>query len=96
MAAAYESAADLPRVYSGGADFTTATKERFGPVRFESFFGSFSCSRNPTAIIAMAPRTAPVKASMVPSRLPALRVALSRPCYYSTKRSGSDLMEMRD
>jgi hypothetical protein len=46
MAAAYESAADLPRVYWGGADFTTATKERFGPVRFDFFFGSFSLHWN--------------------------------------------------
>jgi len=37
----YESAADLPRV-TRGAVFTAPTKERFGPVRFELFFGSFS------------------------------------------------------
>jgi hypothetical protein len=41
MAAACDSAADLPRV-TRGAVFTAATKEKFGPVRFELYFGSFS------------------------------------------------------
>jgi hypothetical protein len=39
------------------------------------FLAAFPCSRNPTAAIGMAPMTAPVKASMVPPRLPVLRVA---------------------
>jgi hypothetical protein len=41
MTTACDSAAELPRV-TLGAVFTAATKESFGPVRFELFFGSFS------------------------------------------------------
>jgi hypothetical protein len=41
MAAACDSAAELPRV-TRGAVLTAATKEKCGPVRFELFFGSCS------------------------------------------------------
>jgi hypothetical protein len=75
MAAACDSAADLPKGYSGAP--SSPLRRKKGSVLYASNYSlaAFPCSRNPTAAIAMAPMTAPVKASMVPPRLPALRVA---------------------
>jgi hypothetical protein len=89
MAAACDSAADLPRVTC--AVFTAATKERFGPVRFELFLAAFRCSGKPIAAIAMALMTAPIEAAFPPSASLDRDRAITAP-----KRSGSDLMEIRD
>src|SRR5882762_1192264 len=86
----------IAKGYSGAP--SSPLRRKKGSVLYASNYSlaAFRCSRNPTVAIAMAPMTAPVKASMVPPRLPALRVADRDRVITAPKRSGSDLMEIRD
>jgi hypothetical protein len=78
----------------GRAVFTAAEKKR--SVRYASnhSLAAFTSSRNPTGAIAMVLVTTPVKASMIPPRLP--RRFIATLFITVPKRSGSDSMGIRD
>jgi hypothetical protein len=87
MAAACDSAADLPRAPS------SPLRRKKGSVLYVSnyFLAAFRCSGNPIAAIVMALMTAPIEAAFPPPASLDRDRAITAP-----KRSGSDLMEIRD
>jgi hypothetical protein len=95
MAAACDSAADLPKVIGRRSRLHRCDDRKvLSCARRINLWQLFRCRRNPAAAIPMALMTTLIKASMAPPRLPP-SVSLDRDrAITAPKRSGSDLVEI--